>query len=82
MEILGSYAGKAAKPEDLLAWTEGHNLNITTLMDAEGMELQAKKELGPHHHYWVLDLATMVILSDGGTPPVTGIQEAVDLLTK
>ena len=82
VEILGSNSGKAATPMDLENWTKGHGLTITAMMDDQGKDLQVKKELGPHHHYWVIDLATMVILSDGSTPPVTGIQQAVDRLTQ
>ena len=61
-------------------WIIGHQLPITTLTDAAGMELTASSSIGPHHQYYIVELRTMQIAAKGRTPPVSGIQETVDLL--
>ena len=81
IEIMGSNAEQPASLADLTAWTESFGFTTTTMMDAEGLNLAAKGALGPHHHYWVIDLETMVIVADAATPPITpGVTETVTRL--
>ena len=70
IEILGSNAGLAASLDDLTTWSDTFGFPTTTMTDPEGLELQAKSALGPHHHYWVVDLETMIIVDDAATPPI------------
>ncbi len=81
IELLGSNAGLAASLDDLTTWSDTFGFTTTTMTDPEGMELQAKNALGPHHHYWVVDLETMTIVDDAATPPIApAVELTVSLL--
>lgn len=80
IEILGSVGGQPAALDDLTIWSDTHGFSTTVMMDG-GASLAAKTALGPHHHYWVVDLDTMMIVADSATPPVTpGVTETLNRL--